>query len=175
MSAPVYVVGTLVLYDRRGVYEVESVGAPPPPRDEEGVYYKLRSPFSSSNEIIYIPVNSTAFMRPLISEGKVPEYFELASRLEPQVFNFRKTSDLIAHYRGLLASCDLEDCLLLIKEIYIKQRNLAGHSKKLSQADQQYLKLAERLVCEEFAAVLHTTPELVKKRLYLEMRRKAAG
>lgn len=175
MSAPMYAVGTLILYDRRGVYEIESLGAPPPPIDDGCLYYKLRSPFSSSNEIIYTPVDTSAFMRPLISEGKVSEYLELASRLEPQTFVSRKTADLAAHYRGLLASCELEDCLLLIKEICIKQRDLAGRSKKLGQVDQQYLKLAERLVCEEFAAVLHTTPDLIKQRLYMEMRRKAAG
>ena len=175
MSAVMYTVGTLVLYDRRGVYEVESTQASPLPQNDGCMYYKLRAPFSSSNEVIYIPVDTAAFMRPLIGESEVSAYFELSSRLEPKVFSARKTMDLAAHYRGMLASCRLEDCLLLIKEIYTKQKNLASQSKKLGQVDQQYLKLAERLVCEDFAAVLHTTPDEIKKRLYAAMRRKTPG
>ena len=85
------------MYERRGVYEVESVGAPPMPTEDGCDYYKLRSAFSGSKEIIYIPV------------------------------------------------------------------------------DEQYLKLVERLVCEEFAAVLRTTPDAAKKWLYAAMRRKTSS
>ena len=114
-------------------------------------------------------------MRPLVNEGQVIEYLELASTLEPQVFHSKKTTELTAHYRAALSSCKLEDCLLLIKEISTKQKELASHNKKLGPVDEQYLKLAERLVCEEFAAVLRTTPDAAKKRLYTEMRRKKSG
>lgn len=63
--------------------------------------------------------------------------------------------------------------MLLIKEISTKQKDLSSHGKKLGTVDEQYLKLAERLVCEEFAAVLHTTPDAVRKRLHAAMRHKA--
>ena len=170
-----YAVGTQILYERRGVYEIESVGAPPMPTEDGCDYYKLRSVFSCSKEIIYIPVDTNAFMRPLINEEQVSEYLELASQLEPQVFYSKKTMDLTSHYRAALSSCKLEDCLLLIKEISTKQKDLSSHGKKLGPVDEQYLKLAERLVCEEFAAVLRTTPDAAKKRLYTEMRRKKSG
>lgn len=62
-----YRAGTLILYERRGVYEIESIGEPPSSVEGGGLYYKLRSPFSTSNEIIYTPVDTTAFMRPLCS------------------------------------------------------------------------------------------------------------
>lgn len=162
------------MYERRGVYEVESVGAPPMPTKDGCDYYKLRSAFSGSKEIIYIPVDTNAFMRPLVSEGQVSEYLELVSQLEPQVFQSKSTMALAAHYRTALSSCKLEDCLLLIKEISTKQKDLSSQGKKLGPVDEQYLKLAERLVCEEFAAVLHTTPDAVRKRLHAAMRHKAA-
>lgn len=170
-----YEIGTLIVYDRRGVFQIESAGASPLPRDDGCIYYKLRSASSTNSEVIYIPVDTAAPMRPLISEAEAYEYLALSSRLEPQIYVSRKTTDLIAHYRDMLASCKLEDCLLLIKEVYIKQKDLASRSKKLGQIDQQYRKLAERLVCEEFALVLDTTPELIKKRLYTAMRCKAAA
>ena len=39
-------------------------------------------------------------------------------------------------------------------------------SEKAGTSDTQYLKIAERLVCEELAAVLDTKPESIRKRLY---------
>lgn len=162
------------MFGWRGVYEVESVGAPPIPAEDGCAYYKLCSTFSTSKETIYIPVDTDTFMRPLITEGQVKEYLKLASQLEPQVFQSQKTMDLSAHYRTALSSCKLEDWLLLIKEISTKQKDMAEHGKKLGSVDQQYLKLTERLVCEEFAAVLHATPDSVKKQLYAAMRCKAS-
>lgn len=77
-----YEIGTLVLYDKRGVYKVESVGAPPV-RGTAGDYYKLCAVFSSSNEIIYTPVDGASSMRPLISGGEAVNYLELFAQMEP--------------------------------------------------------------------------------------------
>ena len=57
-----YRIGTLVLYDKRGVYKIESEG-PPPVRGASGNYYRLCAVFSNSNEIIYTPVDMVASMR----------------------------------------------------------------------------------------------------------------
>ena len=169
-----YQIGMLVLYDRRGVYRIESVGASPVP-GASGEYYKLCAVFSSSNEVIYTPVNTVSSMRPLISGGEAAKYLELFSRLEPRVFRPGKAVDLSAHYRGMLASNRVEDCLLLIKEIRAKEEDLARQKKRPGQVDIQYLKLAEKLICEEFAVVLDTTPELIRERLYAAVQRSASA
>lgn len=169
-----YQIGMLVLYDRRGVYRIESVGASPV-RGASGEYYKLCAVFSSSNEVIYTPVNAVSSMRPLISGGEAAKHLELFSRLEAHVFHPGKAVDLSAHYRGMLASSSVEDCLLLIKEIRAKEEALARQKKRPGQLDIQYLKLAEKLVCEEFAVVLDTTPELIRERLYAAVRRSASA
>jgi len=161
-----YAVGTSVLYGRMGVCRIESIGAPPFRKDDGHCYYKLRSVFSTSNELVYIPVDAQASMRPLIDGSEASNYLNLLPRLKPPAFSSRKITDITAHYQQMLASCDLTDCLMLIKEIYSKQKELAGHNKKLGQVDTRYLKVAERLVCEEFAAALDTAPESMKERLY---------
>jgi RNA polymerase-interacting CarD/CdnL/TRCF family regulator len=141
-----YKFGTLVLYDKRGVYKVkrgeyrQSGGA-------AGDYYALCAVFSNSNEIIYTPVDMTSSMRPLISGGEAAHYLELFAQLEPHMFRSGKPMDLTTHYRDLLASRKVEDCLLLIKEIYVKQREMVRQKKSPRQADTQYLKLAEKLIC----------------------------
>ena len=69
----------------------------------------------------------------------------------------------------MLAACEPENCLLLLKEIYLKARELSVRSKRLGQVDIQYQRIVERLVCEEFAVALHTTPDLMKNRLSAAM------
>ena len=169
-----YGVGSLVLYEKSGVCKVESVGAPPAP-GASGDYYKLRAVFSSSNEVFYAPVDMISSIRPLISGGEATGYLELFSRLEPPVFRSGKVTELAAHYRDMLASRKVEDCLLLIKEIYIRQQELARRKKRPGQVDIQYLKLAEKLICEEFAVVLDTTPDSIRERLHAVMRRRATA
>ena len=169
-----YKIGTLVLYDKRGVYKIESVG-PPPVQGTSGNYYKLLAVFSNSNEIIYTPVDMVTSMRPLISNSEAANYLELFAQMEPRVFRSGKAMDLAAHYRDMLASHKVEDCLLLIKEIRIRQREIARQKKRLGQVDTQYLKLAEKLICEEFAVVMDTTPDLIRERLYADIQRKATA
>lgn len=105
-----YEIGSLVLYDKRGVYKVDSVGLPPV-RGTTGDYYKLCAVFSGSNEIIYTPVGAASFMRPLIGSSEAVHYLELA----------------------------------------------------------------EKLICEEFAIVLDTTPDLIRERLYAAAEHKATA
>ena len=81
-----YKIGTLVLYDKRGVYKIESIG-PSLVRGTSGDYYKLRAIFSTGNEIIYTPVDMVASMRPLISNSEATNYLELFVRLEPHAFH----------------------------------------------------------------------------------------
>ena len=164
-----YTVGTSILCGGMGVCRVESIGAPPFEREDGRPYYKLRAQFSSSGELIYVPVDADASMRPLIDGGAAADYLDRLPGLEAKAFHARRPSDLTTHYQELLGSCRLEDCLVLLKELHCKQKELAARSKKLGQVDVRYQKLAERLVCEEFAAALDTTPDCAKGRLYAAM------
>lgn len=164
-----YAVGTSILCGRMGVCQVESIGAPPFERENGRPYYKLRARFSSSGELIYIPVDTEESMRPLIDSGEAAGYLDRLPGLEARAFHARHPADLTTHYQKLLATCRLEDCLVLLKELHCKQKELAARSKKLGQVDIRYQKLAERLVCEEFAAALDTTPDSMRGRLYAAM------
>ena len=164
-----YEVGMPILYGRTGVCRIEDIGPAPFQEHDEQRYYKLRAVFSTSGECIYIPVDTTVSMRPLIGSGEAAGYLEQLPRLKPQPLTFKKPAELAAHYQEVLVPDDPESLLLLIKEIYFKEKELTAHRKKLGQVDSRYLKVAERLVCEEFAVALQTSPESIKKRLYARM------
>lgn len=153
---------------------MEHIGAPPFCKKDGCSYYTLRSIFSTSGERIYIPVDTAASMRPLIGRNEASSQLEQIPRLKPEAFASRKPAELSAHYQQMLASSRPENCLLLIKEIYLKEKELAARSKKLGQVDSRYLKLAERLICEEFAVALNTEPESIRKRVYTAMERETS-
>ena len=160
-----YTVGTQVLYGRTGVCRIEAIGPAPIQKYDEQCYYKLRAVFSTSGECIYIPVDTAMPIRPLINSNEASDYLERLSQLKPQSLSSQNLVESVSHYQEVLASSNPWNILLLIKEIYLKEKELAAHHKKLGQADSRYLKIAERLVCEEFAMALQTTPESIKKRL----------
>lgn len=170
MSAAMYAVGTYLLYGKLGVCQVEKIGAPPFQEGEEE-YYTLRSVFSTSGGLIYIPVDAAVSVRLLVGGSEASDYLDQIPELKPEAFSSRKPAELAAHYQQVLSSCGPKNCLLLIKEIYLKEKELAAHKKKLGQMDSRYLKIAERLVCEEFAVALNTKPESIKGQVYAAIER----
>ena len=168
-----YEIGTSILYGRTGVCRIEDIGPAPNRKRDEQSYYKLRAVFSTGSELIYSPVDGAVPMRPLIGSREASDYLERFPQLDPQAFASRKPADLTAHYQQALASCQPEDSLLLLKEIYRKEKELTARKKKLGQVDTRYLKIAERLVCEEFAVALQTGPDSIKRRLCAAMSRES--
>lgn len=171
-----YTVGTYLLYRSSGVCRVEGMDAPKMAKAEKRRYYKLRPAFSTGLDYIYVPLDSPVPLRPIISSGEAVRYLDLVAGLKPKTAGMQKTAELAAHYQDLLSTGDPENSLLVIKEIWEKEKGLAGTGKrKLNQADVKYRRLAEKLVCEEFAAALNTEPEAMKERLYQAMECKPEG
>ncbi len=166
-----FAVGNSVLYGRTGVCTIEGIGPVPNQKRDRQSYYKLRALFSNTGELIYAPVDGAVSMRALIDGEEASDHLARFSQLKLPAFSSRKPADLAAHYQEVLASCEPENCLLLLKEIYLKEKQLATQKKKLGQVDVRYLKIAERLVCEEFAVALQTGPDSIKKRLCAAMSR----
>lgn len=167
--AETYTVGASVLYGRMGVCRVEGIGAPPFRQENERRYYRLRAVFSSSSECIYLPVDAEAPLRPLIDPERASDCLRRFPELQAPVCAARKPAEAAAHYQEALSSCEIMDCLMVVKEINRKQRELAERNKRLSQVDVRYLKIAERLACEELAAALDDRPETIRERLYETM------
>ena len=68
-------------------------------------------------------------MRPLINSDEATIYLERLFQMKPQSFSSRNPMELVLHYQDLLASCNPGNILLLIKEIYLKEKELAAHHK----------------------------------------------
>lgn len=73
---------------------MENIGALPFQKREGDIYYTLRSVFSTSGELIYIPVDAAVLMRPLIGGREASDYLDRIPGLEPKAFSSRKPAEL---------------------------------------------------------------------------------
>lgn len=163
-----YKIEDYVVYRQLNVCRVEGIETPSFETDRDKKYYKLYPVFENkSNTTIYVPVDSQDGLRPVSGREEVENALKALPALKPTLFTAKKPPQLTAYYQDLLASCDLNKYLYLLKEVALKEKT---NAKKLSEIDTRFRNKTERLLCEEFAVVLKETPDDVKARIYKEMK-----
>lgn len=149
-----YQKGDCIIYGNTGVCRVTDVGVPQglPAAGEEKLYYTLSPVYG--NGTIYIPVDSSVFMRPVISREEALELIDRIPEIEEDTFQSRDQRAMAEHYNASLKSHACEDLLQLIKTLRLRSKTLADKGKKPGKTDMQYRKRAEELLYEELAVAL---------------------
>lgn len=146
--------GTLVVYESSGVCRVDGVGVPAGlPSAEKGRLYYTLTPVHGAGTI-YIPVDTRAFMRPVITRDEALELIARIPDIGEAVCDDRDPRMLSAHYRSYLQNHDCESLVQLIKMIYIKSHSMAKNNRKPSMTDMQYMKRAKELLHDELSVAL---------------------
>lgn len=162
-----YSVGDIIVYGTKGVCRVENVGQLPvtdgPAKDR--LYYTLSPLFSRDGEKIYSPVDTHVFIRDLISPNEIENCIETVCHKETEGLNCRNKRELAEKYKAIIKSCNCTNILLLIKSLNGKFEDAKEKHKKPSQMDMDFLRNAENIVYGEFAVVLHTSKEEVRKKV----------
>lgn len=146
-----YEPGSLIVYGTTGVCRVEAVAPRQLMRGLVKDCYTLHPLYS--NETIYIPVDTTVFMREPISREQANE---LIDRIPDQT-DAPLPADLGTakeYYDTALQSHDCGNLLQLIRQIYQKSQRVKENKRQPSQTDQRYLKRAEELLYGELAVAL---------------------
>lgn len=86
--------------------------------------------------------------------------------LEVRTSRYPKQALLAQHYQELLQSHCVPDYLQLFKEISCKEQQRKNSGKKLNLMDKDYYANAEKLLSEEFALALQTTPDTMREQLH---------
>ncbi|MEQ8173963.1 MAG: CarD family transcriptional regulator [Syntrophomonadaceae bacterium] len=153
-----YQIGDVIVYRMEGVCRVDAIGTPDLTSiNDDRLYYTL-SP-NNRDSLIYIPVDTAVFMRPVITYEEVQYLIKQLPHLGTNILD--ENRNLKNHYEALLQTHDCADLLQLIKSLYAKRQ-----SKKLGKIDEHFLKLAEELLYGEFAFVLDIPIDDVKS--YIE-------
>jgi len=152
--------GDYVVYGNTGVCQVEATGKPDIPIfDENKSYYKLMPVYRT--EVIYVPVDTSNFMRPIILREEALQLIKEIGQDEAPDWESKKVH---AHhfYDSLLNTHDCRDLIQLIKVIYAKN-NITSEIRKMGGTDQRYLKTAEELLFTELSVALGASKDTIKQ------------
>ncbi len=122
--------------------------------DEEKLFYVL-NPLSDLDATIYVPVNnpkSVSKMRTVLSRTEV--YDLIHSMPGSEIYKENNSKVRKELFTNILKSGDREDLVKLIKTVYFEKKQREKNGKKMWVSDETALKKAEKMLYEEFAAVL---------------------
>ncbi len=151
-----YAVGDKIIYGSSGVCVIVEVCTPNFSREERGKkYYKLRPVYGS--ETIYAPVDTKAFMRPVMTRAEADALIARIPEIEGYTIKSRSMTALRQEYEECFRDHNCESYIRLAKAIY----NKGEQNNKLGQTDQRYLRRAEETLHNELAVALEILPNQV--------------
>ncbi|MGI6497649.1 MAG: CarD family transcriptional regulator [Oscillospiraceae bacterium] len=154
--------GEYIMYSNIGVCQVKDIGAPTEVAvdNSKRMYYTLCPVYQAG--IIYIPVDTKVFMRPLLKKEEVMELIERIPEIEEDRVENSNLRILSDRYEASFRTHACEDLIQLIKTIHVKEKAVRQNGRQLGQTDQRYFKRAEELLYGEFAVVLELPLEEVR-------------
>ena len=153
-------VGDVIFYSTTGVCEVISIGEPALQGLPDNTDYYTLQPLSKNHrEMIYVPVNSKAFMRHAICQSEAQSYIEMVDNIEPQFPQTRNPKGVQEFYSGLINSFEIPNLLQVIVSLTLKKREVRAKNKQLNQTQTTFLRRAQEMVYNEFALALGKTSE----------------
>ena len=149
-----FTVGDIVFYSSTGVCEVVSIGNPGMGLPDHVDYYTLQPLSKNHREMIYVPVDTKAFMRYAMTSKKAREYLDMMDEMKPVYPESRNPKMIQDFYTSLLQTYDCRDLLQVIISLTVKKREVKRKNKNLNQTQTNFLKRAQEMVYNEFAFAL---------------------
>ena len=147
-----YKEGEYIVYGLNGVCRVESITTldmKDVPKDVE--YYSL-IPLGQGGKI-YVRVDSSQDkMRPVISKSEAELLIKQIDEIEAIKITNEKTVEEL--YKSCMRSYDCTEWVRLIKCIYKRKLKRTESGKKVTAADEKYMRLAEEALYSELAIAL---------------------
>lgn len=152
-----YNVNDSVLYGKQGVCKIKDIvtenftGKP--------VEYYTLEPTFSDNTVIYVPVENeelVAKMHKILSAEEIDRLIDEVKGTDTIWYDDEKERK--AKYNEIISKGDRKELLILIHTLYLNKRKRESDGKKMYVSDERIMKEAEKLIYEEFAAVLNIKP-----------------
>lgn len=147
-----YQTGDMIVYGSTGVCKVEEITTPDFEKDKSKLYYALAPVYQDG--IIYTPVDTKTFMRPVITKEEANALIDKIPSMEVEAYHNKALRELEEHYNTFLKSHDCGDLLELGRSIYIKKQELLRQHRKFGAVDERYMKRADDLLFGELAVAL---------------------
>ncbi len=150
----VYNIGDVIFYYSTGICRVEDIGDPGVGLPTHTDYYTLQPLSANHREMIYVPVDTKAFMRPAVNRSRAEEYLDMVKDLRPKYPESRNPKAVQDFYTELMQTYDNRNLLQIIVSLVAKKREVAAKNKSLNQTQSSFLRRAQEMVYNEFAYAL---------------------
>lgn len=146
--------GDYIIYGNTGVCQVEDICTPDgiSAASNDKLYYRLTPVYGQGT--IYIPVDTSIYMRPVISREQALQLISDIPAIQADTFCSRDQRILAEHYKEKIHSHECETLIQLIKTLYQKTQTVTKQRKRPCQTDLQYMKKAEELLHGEISVAL---------------------
>ena len=147
--------GDFIVYGSTGVCRVEDIVSLDdlPGFDDERLCYKLSAVYS--RETIYTPVDTSIFMRPILTVEEAQELIEKIPSIPEGDCSTGSQRLRVEKYRECIRSHKCEDLIYVIKSIRRRNKKREESGRRPDQTDQQYFKQAQELLHGELAVSLN--------------------
>ncbi len=157
-----YKINDLIVYGKTGVCKITDITVPENiSLDRNQLYYVLQPLYQ--DYLIYTPVNTKVFMRPIISAEDAERLIEMIPTTQAEAYYNGHIQALSQHYAAIIEAYNCEDLIELTMSIYAKEQVFKQQKRKLGQIDQRYMKQAEELLFGEIAVALDMPIDEVQK------------
>lgn len=143
-----FVVGEKIIYGENGVCTVEKIAPLSMSGGNDKLYYHL-SPLVGSGTY-FAPVESGAFMRPLISREQAEALIKSIPDIEPAICNDNRFNHVDAFYKELFKQHSCEALVAIIKGLHSR---MSDRKTKSSRAETT-MKRAKDILHGELSVVL---------------------
>ncbi len=147
-----YRCGDMIVYGGTGVCRVDGVTTPEFSTEKDKLYYVL-SPLYQDG-VIYTPVDTKVYMRPVISAEEAEKLIDSIPQIEAKAYYNDRLHALAAYYEEAIRSHDCRSLLELSMSLYLKKCDMESKKKKLGQIDARFMKRAEELLFGELSVAL---------------------
>jgi CarD family transcriptional regulator len=149
-----YQPGDMIVYGSTGVCRVKDVAKP----DFKGaagdqLYYTLEPLYQDG--MIFTPVDSKVFMRPVITEEEAEALIDRIPTIETTPYHSSVLRELEEHYSAYLKTHDCGDLIEMTMSIYAKKKDMERQHRKFGAVDERFLKRGEDLLFGEMAVALN--------------------
>lgn len=154
--------GTKVIYGASGVCTISDY------REEDfgtgrKLYCVLTPSGEKSSADIFVPADNETLMNKIKVILSPEEINALIDRIPEENMDWIDDSrERGAAFEKIISCGDRLKIAVLIKSIYLRKKECASEGKKIGIADERVMRSAERLLFEEFAAVLGIEPDDVR-------------
>ena len=123
-------IGEKIIYGENGVCTVSEIGALPMGGAGDKVYYHLKP--LTGNGVYFTPVDSCAYMRPVMSRAEAEAFIDTIPDIEPAICSDTRFNHVDAFYKDLFKLHSCEALVSVIKGLYSR---MAERKTKSSRAE----------------------------------------